>query len=170
MKITPTVQFLSLLEAQGEPVDVRKSYAGRWDAFHVKGLQELGSVIAPTEVEIRKPSLGLTRYVSIDEIENLPKNFEGLWEPDNLTGTFFTGDAEQSTRLGSKRVASQHEPERVSVIPYTDDELDKIRQYILSKTGEGSSELSISTLLIYAVNAVAVATLCVFFYRKHRYG
>ena len=129
--------------------------------------QVMEDLVVPTEVRFQGDDTSHHFVVAFDSIEKLAPTHVGLWNHDKQTGVEFSGRAELSTRARSERTAiSRHE----SMIDFTDEDKDIIRQYVLANTQEMPSRTNWLRLSLWGINVAALSFISWFVYRRLRYG
>jgi hypothetical protein len=118
---------------------------------------------------VRYPTYDGSWLIEIESAEDLPEGYVGLWDYDAITGVDFIGSSEQGTRKGSPRLTYSHTKE-VTYIPYSTEEQEKIRQFVISQTLPVNQRIAWDRIAFYSANLVALIVLFYIGYRKYRYG
>ncbi len=103
--------------------------------------------------------------LQIDDAILLPADHVGIWDYNRLTGVEFGGDAERATRKGSPRIQSRHS-RKISIIPFTADEEQKIRDYLLAGVQPKRPRANFFHLVLLAGNFIAAVALFIFWKRR----
>ncbi len=156
--LAPTVLVLKFIDGRG----------GKRDEYRKQLCEELKSrellevklwenrlipVVTKFEAENRKT------IVEVTDVSALPTDFHGLWEFDGPTGTRYSGNLESAIRK-----PGIHEPyaRESSLIPFSLDEQEQIRQFLVGKKIIKPSGISWTRLTIYAINLIAIGYLVKF--------
>ncbi len=103
--------------------------------------------------------------VEIEKVEPLSEGYVGvLWDYQKITGSIFGGDAEKGTRRKSNRKTFEHTKE-LTYVPYTEEEQEKIRQFLLSQAQPVKPKVNWLTVSLWAANALGAIALGWFVYR-----
>lgn len=167
----PTLQILRNVSAEGGPEwllereSAENSYLGR----EVLSAKVFDRWLICDQVKLPASEQDSHWLIRFDELQPLPDDYVGLWDYDRMTGVAFIGTLEQATRKGTPRIEMEHTKE-ASYIPYTQEEQEKIRQFLIGKTAPIKPSVAWSTILFWAANVVAVVVLSYVGYRRLRYG
>ncbi len=102
--------------------------------------------------------------VEIEKVEPLPEGYVGIWDYRKITGAVFGGNAEKGTRRKSNRKTFEHTKE-LTYVPYTEEEQEKIRQFLLSQAQPVKPKVNWLTVSLWAANALGAIALGWFVYR-----
>jgi hypothetical protein len=132
-----------------------RRYLGRT----VKQMKVIDNRLIPVEVEYQFNEHVYT--VKVESITELPKDYNGLWEWNNPTGTAFGGPGETATRKYCRERIVDDETN--SILPYTTEETQKIEAY-LGKL-RPNSDFRLRWIILF--NILIVSTLYFLFRRRN---
>jgi hypothetical protein len=159
----PSIQVLEVIGVDCDDPIVAKAVHPQLLSRVVEELKVIDGKLIPTRVLFNKGNEQIN--VVISKVEPLPANYAGTWDYESLTGTVFSGPADAATRDESKRV----EIERLSsILPFTQEEAEAIRQYRLSKLSAVPQENGWFRYAIIAANCMAVVAFFVIRWLRYR--
>jgi hypothetical protein len=154
----PSIQPLKLVKAN-LPDDYRKILERRT----VVSAKNFGSVVVPTHAKFifsNKPS-----EVWIHSVEPLPDDHVGIYDYDKHTGVILAGKYADATARGSGRIPVPGN-EKFLHHPYTDEEAEKIRKYLLMNQPGIKPKADWLNYVFWAFNIAAVVVIGRYVYLK----
>lgn len=154
----PSIQPLKLVKA-----NLPDNMLQPLEARTVISAKNFGSVVIPTHAKFiwgNNPS-----EVWIDSVEPLPDNHVGLYDFDKLTGCILAGKYADATARGSGRIPVPGN-EKFLHHPYTDEEAEKIRKYLLKNQPGIKPKADWLNYVFWAFNIAAVFVIGRYVYLK----
>ncbi|XZE18132.1 hypothetical protein SH449x_003416 [Pirellulaceae bacterium SH449] len=154
----PSIQPLKLVKAN-LPDDYRKILERRT----VVSAKNFGSVVVPTHAKFiysNKPS-----EVWIHSVVPLPDDHVGIFDYDKHTGVILGGKYADATARGSGRIPVPGN-EKFLHHPYTDEEAEKIRKYLLMNQPGVKPKADWLNYVFWAFNIAAVFVIGRYVYLK----
>jgi hypothetical protein len=133
------------------------------EARTVVSAKNFGSVVLPTHAKFNwsnKPS-----EVWIHSVEPLPDDHVGMYDYDKLTGVILGGKYADATARGSGRIPVPGN-EKFLHHPYTDEEAEKIRKYLLMNQPGIKPKADWLNYVFWAFNIAAVVVIGRYVYLK----
>ncbi|XZE18130.1 hypothetical protein SH449x_003414 [Pirellulaceae bacterium SH449] len=154
----PSIQPLKLVKTN-LPNDYRKILERRT----VVSAKNFGSVVIPTHAKFifsNRPS-----EVWIHSVEPLPDDHVGIYDYDKHTGVILAGEYADATARGSGRIPVPGN-EKFLHHPYTDEEAEKIRKYLLMNQPGVKPKADWLNYVFWAFNIAAVVVIGRYVYLK----
>jgi len=161
----PSVRILKYLEAEcATPELVRASNVYN-AGYRIKKLEVVSGLLIPTILELGSETD--FRRFEVTDVNRLPADYRGLWEFDGPTGTYWSGDL-----LPTIRKPGVHQKSEVGAgleIPFTEEEEEAIRRYLVSKnTPVIRQGVQWTSVLFYVSSLFVLICVSLLIYRNVR--
>jgi hypothetical protein len=162
----PTVRILKYYDITGPNEEHCELINKSRRPFKIKKLEVISGMLIPTLVELESDEIVCS--IEIDEVNRLPESFHGLWEADAPTGTKWQGEFAKTIFKDGIHV---RDPFAGIIIPYTEQETEAIRQYLVKKRlSLPERGLDWWSILFYLAGFATVGCLSLVVYRKYKEG